>query len=267
MSGLPVWATVGRAYGATFRNRGMLLRIGLVWLLLVLAAGLMTGIVTVVIDAPKAFGDVLALAIVAIAMAATAVTWQRAVLLGLRPAGWFSLALDGRVCRYFAVGVGLMITFYIALFFARLILAAAGTGGQAVGLAAAVIAIVGATWVFIRLVLKFPAIAIDDAAMTFDRSWRLTRGNTLRLWLGIVVCLAPMIVGLHVLGFVFASATALDARILQLTLGVMMIALAFLEAGILGAFLSFAYIALVPDDQQAAAGVNLSADAVPVSSP
>lgn len=267
MSSLPVWATVGRAYRVAFRERVTLLRIGLVWLLLMLAASVATSFVVVATEAPRAFGAAVVLAVLALAMAATAVPWQRAILLGLPPAGWVSLSLDGRVWRYFAVGTGLMMIVYAALYVAQLALAAAGTGGRMVGLAAAVILILGATLLYIRLVLVFPAIAVDDAAMSFARSWRLTGRNTLRLWLGIVICLAPMIVGLHVLGFAVASLAAMDAPVLKLALGAMMIALALLEAGILGAFLSFAYAALVPQDQQAAAGVKPSADAAALSSP
>ena len=98
------------------------------------------------------------------------------------------------------------------------------------------------------------AVTVDDATMTFARSWELTSGATWRLTVGFLVSAVPLSL-LMLPVKVHGLATDADPTSgLDIALGIASGALSFIAIAIGASFLSFAYLRLVPEYEKAAIG-------------
>jgi hypothetical protein len=103
----------------------------------------------------------------------------------------------------------------------------------------------------LRLSLLLPARAVDDIDLTFKEAWNRTRGNTWRLYWGVLACLAPPLlvvqVGALILGGFPDSAKLVNGQMVnQWVIGsVVMNCYYLLVTPIWVGFLSYAYGFLV----------------------
>jgi hypothetical protein len=125
-----------------------------------------------------------------------AVAWHRRLLLNEPPG--FSGSNIGTPSLWRYVGVGLVICLIIALpalaimapMYLMLPRGVANTPNVAFFVAIPFLYIFGFV-MLLRLSLLLPARAIDDISLTFQDVWNRTRGNTWRLFWGVVACFAP----------------------------------------------------------------------------
>lgn len=235
---LPTGDLVRRSIRDVVDNREKLLEVGFAWLLvlvavdlvLVLAGGTPGGVGTMLVSAAASM----------VALSALAVAWHRRLLLAEPvPGPWPSL--DGRIIRY------LVHYLAIGLIGSLAFLLAAGVLGLLPGAAtlALPVAVLAALLVTARFQLVLPATAIDERAVTFARSWRLTDGNTLRLFAGLVLAIAPGWLALLVAPLLGAVFTALGANLFaQFAILVISATGLLVQAPLMAAYLSFVYLML-----------------------
>jgi hypothetical protein len=136
-----------------------------------------------------------------------AVGWHRLLLKGEAPAAGPNMRLDTTVWSYIAVaGLMLLLTmpFLTTAFLfasrAPAILAEAEKpvpeidGLTALLLPTMLLCMVPALVLTTRLSLALPARSVEDARFTLAGSWRLTRGNFWRLFMGMLACYVPAMV-------------------------------------------------------------------------
>jgi hypothetical protein len=148
--------------------------------------------------------------LVGLALLASTVKWQRHVVLAEPLRGIAPLNL--RVLRYlfWSIAIGLLCALPLL---AALVLAystdlvdrpAAQTPPyrlEPIGFVAGGLGSLAGIFLYLRLSIVLPSIAVDDRSMGFRRSWRLMRGHTLRLFaalllLGLGLALLAASVGL-----------------------------------------------------------------------
>jgi hypothetical protein len=216
---LPVWDVVGQAYSDYFGHFADVLRVS--WLWLVMGAALF-GVLnwqqwsllgTVIFNsiqhspfppsfAATAFGTMaltmgIADVVLFLAFVSIAVAWHRRIILDERPSFCgFNIATRS-FWRYIGVGlaIGLLVILPLLLVLVLLvvILSIAGKGNHP-GIAFVVVPLMVAAYVAtiaiaLRLSMLLPARAAGDLDLNFARSWNRTRGNGLRIFCGILICM------------------------------------------------------------------------------
>jgi hypothetical protein len=227
-----------RAYGQLIAQLDGLVRIGLLWLLLPLilnVAGTAIGEGGVVLGI---IGDLVSL----LGLSAIAVTWHRHVLLGEPLVGRMA-PVNTRVLKYLALGV--LVSLLAALPGFVLLTATSATLGtegllSSVALfAAAMVAIL----IFARLQLVFPGTAVGDPAAGLAGSWRLTRGNGIRLLSGILVTVLPVLAAVLLAQLLGALFHAIGADKFGAFLALLAASIGgWLQAPLVAGFLSYAYL-------------------------
>jgi len=194
-SAIAAWPLVRGSYGFVFRHIPLLIRLGWVWLLL---AWLVGAVLELLLTAERGrlLGELLAVPL----LVAFAVAWHRASLLGPGLRGNGAPRLGGAELRYFGILLGLFALFLLVLMLAGIVwLLVQGSWTEGAPLSpylVLLLALLGLGLLFfgLRFVLVFPAIAIGDRQVGLRRSWQLTRGHGLSLFVGFVASCLPLTV-------------------------------------------------------------------------
>ena len=213
---LPLGTTISLAYSSYFQNFVDALRISWLYLLLVVpligaaswqqmswfttaATSLKPGISLQAMSARPVelivLQSVSSLATL-FAGVSIAVAWHRRLLLNERPG--FSGSNIGTPSLWRYIGVGIVICLIVALpalaimapMYLMLPHGVANTPNVAVFVVMPFLYIF-AFVMLLRLSLLMPARAVDDTGLTFKEVWNRTRGNTWRLYWGVLACFAP----------------------------------------------------------------------------
>src|SRR5262245_8365043 len=247
---LPVWHTVRACYATVARNLGQLVRISWLWLLIMLpvyaainwmdwalreASGVLSpGDLIAVIELPF--------------LASIAVAWHRLILREERVTAPAYLRLDGMVWLYALYSLLLMILVAAPSVPLLIRIAHDGALGGPVTLGGPVAVMQGAnrdlvaSFAFVvavqaivillsvmvavlvpRLSLVLPALAVGER-LSPVQSWRMTRGNTLRLALATLLCTLPayLLVVLVLLAFSWDWNDGLEDRVPFVAAGLIM---------------------------------------------
>lgn len=249
MSKLPVWQTVGQSYAFTFRNLGLLIRVAWVWF----AAFAATVWLLDTLSLGGALGAILSSLAFTLAACAVAVAWHRAVLIGARPATEFSVSFGHREVAYFLITLAITIVCYVGILaVAATVIQVFGPGLPALTALTAIVVVL--LLAVSRVSLKISAVTVDDASMTFARSWELTSGATWRLTVGFLVSAVPLSLLMLPVKVRGLAADADPTSDLDIALGIASGALSFIAIAVGASFLSFAYLRLVPEYEKAAIG-------------
>jgi hypothetical protein len=242
---LPLWDAICLAYSTFFYFFADVLRISWLWLVVVVPLTVManwlqwTWMAGVIAQAragtapqvlaarplgTMVLGHAAGLAMI-FAGVSIAVAWHRRLILGERPGLSGSNVTSRSLWHY--VGVGLLIA--LIAFLPLLVIALptfllwfpAATGGARAAPGAGFVLLLGLTFVLypvafavlLRLSLLLPARAVGEFGLTFKQTWRRTRGNTWRMFWGILACmmvpvLAAEIILLVVVGLPSAATLA-----------------------------------------------------------
>lgn len=239
MTKLPFARLARHAYLDVIGNLRGLVRVGGLWLALGWALFLLG-------QQGSAFFGAVADVVMTLAVAAIAVMWHRHILLG-EPLTAFMAPLDRRVARYFLLTVLLAVIISLGPLLALMLMgglgAAGGEGAAGGGVILLPLALLVCLYIALRLQLIFPATAVADAAMTWRRSWALTRGNGLQLFLGFLITTLPVALVAVGLMLVLGSAAESTGSVALAALGgLVAVANAWLQAPLIASFLSYAYI-------------------------
>jgi len=177
MRKLPIVTTVKHALNSVIAYRGVGVRIGLLWMIILLAlnlAGLfLTGQPTELQPGRIGLFDIVQIAVGMVAFYSIAVNWHRFVLRDEVPTAQGALRLDGVVWRY--TGNSLLIALMTFLPVAVLTAILSALMPPAVILALPAVAVAG-TATFM-LSLKLPAIALGRTDFSFAAAIKAAEGN------------------------------------------------------------------------------------------
>jgi hypothetical protein len=253
MQPFPLQKTVADAYLDVATHLGAFVRAGGVWILIPVLLTAATRVLFEMTAEPIEPGrpvmlpwPLFLLVIVAnvlwlLGMSALVVFWHRRLLLGvgtptaLAPLSW-------NVVRYMAASffLGLSIAIIVQLIAFVLGTLIAGPGGGAASFGAPVlrllVGVLGGL-LLARIHLLFPAIAVGDTAMSLGRSFKLTEGYTLPIFLGIIACAVPMML----LGSIVQAALVAVGGAGSLSGFAISTALDFVQGAVIAAFLSLSY--------------------------
>jgi hypothetical protein len=209
---LPLWDTIHLSYSSYFENFSDVLRISWLWLAAVtplwgaviwlsfslkanLAAGMKGGTPPSV---ETTMLTPLVILVFTFAGASIAVAWHRRLILGEPPGFSGSNVATKGLWRYVGIGFAIALIAFLPLLVVVLpifiLLSSVITGAvlRVAMFAAAVFLIyLTAFAVFLRLSLLLPARAVGDLDLTFNETWKRTRGNTWRMLWGFVACTVP----------------------------------------------------------------------------
>jgi hypothetical protein len=152
-----------------------------------------------------------------------AVAWHRRTILGEQPGLSGGNIVTKPLWRYIGVGIAIaLITFLpiaVILVPTALILGPAthGTSGnQPSGIAIALIVLIvfalyiTALAIMLRLSVLLPARATGDLTLTFRQAWRRTRGNTWRMFWGLIACSVPPAIAMQIIFVVVMAAIGIS---------------------------------------------------------
>ena len=141
-----------------------------------------------------------------VALGPFGVSIHRQVLLFERPtSGYFRTIIETRSLRFAVTG---FVFYFISTLVPGLLIS---TG---MGLGAFVFVPLGLVWLLIasvplsRLCVLLPAIAVDAQNQNLRAAWDVTRGNTWRIWFGLVVIVLPFTILNTVIGRMSPSFSA-----------------------------------------------------------
>jgi hypothetical protein len=236
---LPLWDAICRSYSIYFYNFPEVLRISWLWLVVAVPllgfsnwlrwswmAGVMANLKAGLPPQPPApvmsgLTEIVTLGylaslIVIFAGVSIAVAWHRRIILDEHPGFSGSNVVTKNLWRYVGVGVAIflicVVPALIIMLTMFLFLASFGAGGVQARASSWFIILTPVIFllylavfaIFLRLSLLFPARAVGDTGLTFKEAWRRTRGNTWRMFWGIVACTLPplLVVQIAFLGLV-----------------------------------------------------------------
>jgi hypothetical protein len=140
----------------------------------------------------------LVILVLTFAGASIAVAWHRRMILGEPPGFSGSNIATKGLWRYVGIGFAIALIAFLPLLVVVLpifILSSSVITGAALKfamfVAASFLIYLTAFAVFLRLSLLLPARAVGDLDLTFNETWKRTRGNTWRMFWGIVACAVP----------------------------------------------------------------------------
>jgi hypothetical protein len=210
---IAVWRAVGAAFAFTFLHPFRWLRLGILWLALIvaiLALGRMSFLSLRGLSAGWAVAAFVLCFIVAGIMLfgglySFCVALHRVALVGeIRP--WFAALRFGRrewLFLGYSLLVGILMSLplipveLVAVPFAMRFLRTGDNFFVLLEWSPAIkVALTLMVWTYgARLFLVFPAIAADETGERLSRAWARSRGNGLRVFVGSVICLLPFVGG------------------------------------------------------------------------
>jgi hypothetical protein len=218
MRKLPVFGVLGHAMRSVANNFRFAWYISWPWLAVMAPLGiavesLMPAIDPQATDAAalarnaQAFLGYLALGVLSMfVFSSIAVSWHRYILKDVVPHGWARLRIDGVVWRYF--GNTLLIFVLVVAASAPLVIVLSllsvplGLGVEAAGGLTMAVAGLFAIPLFYRLMLKLPAIAIENSGFTMKMALEKSVGASLQLCIaGAIVIASTLLMGLLLGGF------------------------------------------------------------------
>ena len=147
-----------------------------------------------------------------------AVAWHRRIILGEQPRLSISNVGTGSFWRYAGVGLAIVFIAFAPIVLCLLVLGLflfpfishAAPGAVKLGSAVPFILIglllyLTGIAVILRLCLLLPARAVGDLGVTFKRAWNRTRGNTWRIFWGILACTLPPILIIEIVTLVLVG--------------------------------------------------------------
>ena len=166
---------MSHALNSVWSYRAMALRIGLLWVPIMLAVGVLE-YVTAVPDAesqilrPPPLVQLVSGILFIIAVCSMAVSWHRFILRDETPAG---LRVDGHVFRYAGTTVLIMLGMLLPALFFLVFAMAAPPMAAIVGLPAIILA----GGLVTRISIKLPAVALGNTTFSFKDAWTASDGN------------------------------------------------------------------------------------------
>jgi hypothetical protein len=196
----------------------------------------------------------IAILVFAFAGISIAVAWHRRIILGEHPGFSGSNVATKGLWRYvwigFAIGLIAFLPSLVVVVPIFLLLASVITGAVprfAMFVAAFFLISLALFAVTLRLSLLLPARAVGDLDLTFNETWKRTRGNTWRMFWGIVACTVPPMLAVQLavrivsFGFLGPDMSDGDAIVGVAAIGAILFVCQLLTLPIGIGFLSYSY--------------------------
>jgi hypothetical protein len=176
---LPVWAAFAHAMSSVRHNLTMAFRVSWPWYALIALISLTMQYVTggnASADRPDVGTALVMAALILVSSASIAVNWHRYILLDDVPPASMLLRLDPLMWRYLGnlLLIGLLVFLVMIPFSLVAALLNAGNAGFAFVF---FVALPIAGFLFFRLGVKLPSIALGRTDFSFNDAWAVTKGN------------------------------------------------------------------------------------------
>jgi hypothetical protein len=204
MKQLPVIATLSHALTSVFGNLGLIIRITWPWFIIgaigmtLLSYAGVSGTLTRMNSVDPAAGfkffaiALAAFLLIIVAFASIAVAWHRYILKDEVPTGWSILRVDGVVLRYIGNMFLALIAFLLAFVPFVFVLGLLGPLFFALSLLVAVLLL---SPLLYRMLVKLPAIAVENQGFTFSSAFEVTKGNYWRFFaLALILTIGNQVV-------------------------------------------------------------------------
>lgn len=244
---LPLGEAVRRSFGYVFSDFGLLVKISALWFLLLWLIDIWAGfpsLCSLSNEACRGGGkQILSFAALSLASFAVVIAYIRCIVLHLVPEGYGTLNFGKRELLY--IGKVLVLIGIIAVP-AFLFGVLAGFIGALLQVEAAVsvrLPLLGAficLFVSFRFYLAFPAVAVDNKEIGFQKSFRLTKGNNNKIFWGFVVIMLPGWLSLIALALIFRSLNS-DMYLVKMLFATLTLIISFIDVGIKASYLAHLY--------------------------
>jgi hypothetical protein len=210
---LPLWNAITLSYSTYFGNLAAVLRTSWLWLIVV---AVLTGLASwqqwswmaIVLTKLKPGqppglppGEMAALlhasqALLLFAGVSIAVAWHRLMILNERPGVSGSNVATRNLWRYIGAAVAIVVIDFLPAAIALFLVFHPFAGGTFASGSVAVILLILVLYAFglaaaLRLSLLLPAQAVGNLGLTLGETWRRSRGNTWRLFWGLMATTTP----------------------------------------------------------------------------
>jgi hypothetical protein len=230
---LPLGEAISLSYAWFFQRFPDVLRISWVWLVLggalfgitnwlqwswmaTVMAGAPNGVRLVHPATPPGTGFLMLLAylVMTVGTASIAVAWHRRIILDEQPGLSGGNIVSGALWRYISIGIVLVLmatlpALIVVLPTAAMVIPKAPaqpTAATFLLIPLVVVAYVAGLAILLRLSPLLPARATGDRSLGFAQAWRCTRGNTWRLFWGLIACSVPPLIVLQIISLLIMTA-------------------------------------------------------------
>lgn len=241
---LPFWETIRRSFLYVAVNKETYLKVSAVWFA-ILIYEMFTGFPSICnLDNRGCTGGWMqnvSMILMSVASVAVVIAYCRFIILK-ETSKYFSFAFGKREVKYLLFGFFIVASITIP---SIIIIFAVASLGQLVHLPENFFSILILvpfliTIYFSRLYLVFPAIAVDNKEINLKTSYKMTAGNANKIFWGQMLMMAPIILLLFLMSFVFKLVGS-DNYIIKFVFVALVLALTFLDSCLKAAFYSHLY--------------------------
>lgn len=259
---LPLGEAVRRSLGYAIGHFDQLVKVSAVWFLLVWCADVLAGFPSLCSlnseDCASVEKQILSFVILGVSSIAVIVAYVRCIVLRVVPNGYRTFDFGKRELNY--IGKGILFFAIVAVSAFLLGFVSGFIGGffpadtvvyDKLPLFAALVCIMFG----FRFYLAFPAVAVDNKEIGFQKSFAITKGNTNKIFWGLVVIMLPGWISLIVLMLVYRGLNT-DIYLIKMLFATLTLIISFADAGIKASYWAHLYQYFIYFYQKRQAGEN-----------
>lgn len=244
---LPFIETIRRSYGYFFGHLELLVKVSAAWFILIWGADVLAGFPSLCSvsseNCASSEKQILSFVILGISSIAVIIAYIRGVVLHIVPAGYGTLEFGKRELNYIGKGILFFIIAVIPALFLGFFAGFIGGIFQADSRVYAGLSFLSALVCVIiafRFYLAFPAVAVDNREIDFQKSFAITKGNTNKIFWGLVVMMLPGWISLMVLALIYRSLNT-DIYLIKMLLAALTLTISFVDVGLKASYLAHLY--------------------------
>ncbi len=244
---LPFWETIRRSFSYILTNFNALVKISAAWFALLLVFDMFTNFPSLCsLNAAVCNGgwaQNVSLAALTVSAIAVIISYIRHIVLHADYSGYWNLSFGKRELRYIGAAFVFILIIAVPSFIYGFV---AGFVGAILGADKIIFTQIFFLGLLVMLVfcarfyLVFPAVALDNREVGFRKSFRITKGNTNKIFWGQMVIMLPVFAALLILSVLF-RAIGSDSYVVKMLFAFLMLSVSFLDAGLKASYFAHIY--------------------------
>lgn len=244
---LPLDEAIRRSFGYVFGDLGLLFRISALWLLLLWLIDIGAGFPSLCSlnseDCRGGGKQILSFAAMSIASFAVVIAYIRCIVLHIAPEKYGTLNFGRRELLYIGKVLAFVAVIAVPAFLFGVLAGFIGAFLQIDSAVSVRLSLLGAficLFVGFRFYLAFPAVAVDNKEIDFQKSFILTKGNNNKIFWGFVVVTLPGWLSLIALALVFRGLNS-DIYLVKMLFAALTLIISFIDVGIKASYMAHLY--------------------------